>query len=215
MSREIKYTAIILKKQLLGEADEIVTFFTEESGKIRALAKSVRLPKAKLKGFLQPLYLVELAVTHNGQLPKIIRAETKLVFVALRQDLKLLNHALYACELALKFTPDGQKNRKLFLLLLDFFNFLETSSNNLEVALAKFKADFLTIAGFAATAHEDLAVQPVQLETCKALETTFFKDLGNQDWHNLEPLQKFLSRFIEHHFERTVNSERFINASVL
>ena len=47
--REIKHTGIILKKQPLGEADELITLFTKEQGKVRVLAKSVKSAKSKLQ----------------------------------------------------------------------------------------------------------------------------------------------------------------------
>ena len=53
MSRETKLTGIILKKQPLNESDEIITFYTKENGKIRALAKSVKSSKSKLQQKIQ------------------------------------------------------------------------------------------------------------------------------------------------------------------
>lgn len=218
MSREQTYTAIILKKQAYGEADEIVTFFTREAGKMRALAKSVKLPKARLQNALQSPFVVDLRLAGQGHLPKITAAEIKRSFPALRQRLVCAKHAFYAVELVLKFTPDGQKNEKLFCLLLDFLSFLEKRTDNIDsaaatfnAALAKFKAGFLSAVGLSALFHEDLIKQPKQLQECKGLEQADFENLPLLNTGSLGDLQKFLSDFIVYHLEREVKSEGFLN----
>jgi DNA repair protein RecO (recombination protein O) len=79
MSRENTYAALVLKKQPLNEADELITVFTKEIGKLRVLAKSVKFAKSKLQYSLQSLFLVNLTVTGGG-LPKIIGVEVVNLF---------------------------------------------------------------------------------------------------------------------------------------
>ena len=214
MSRETKYTAIILKKQPFGEADEIITFFSLETGKIRALAKSVKLAKSKMQNALQTLFLVELALAGRGNLPKIISAEVKDAFPALREDLEAIKPAYYACELVLKFMPDGQSNPELYTLLKDFFKHLETGRRGYGPALVKFKAGFLNAAGLSPAAHEGLQKESGSLKVCKDLEACAFVELDRQTWQGLEPLQNFLSDFITHHLEREIKSENFLKTVV-
>ncbi|MBI3231986.1 MAG: DNA repair protein RecO [Candidatus Doudnabacteria bacterium] len=216
MSGNQKYTAIILKKQAFGEADEIITFFTRESGKVRGLAKSVKLSKSKLQNSLQCLFVVNLTLAGRGQLPKVIAAEVTESFFSLRLKLEVLKHAFYANELALKFTADGQKNEKLFDLLLGFLKFLETNGRNLELALAKFKTDFLSASGWSASYHQGLARQPKHLDLCLSLENASFNEIGNRkNFGEVAALQKFLSEFIAYHLEREVKSEKFLNSSMI
>jgi len=212
MSREISYTAIILKKQAFGEADEIITFFTREAGKVRGLAKSVKLAKSKLQNNLQNLTLVDVSLAGQGQLPKIIAAEAKQTFTGLRHNLDSLKRAFYASELVLRFTPDGQKDETLFALLLEFLECLDAGAGHADLALAKFKAGFLFSAGLAATAHDSLGNQTENLKLCRDLEACEFGDLQGKPWDNIEPLQKFLSEFIVFHLEREVKSEQYLNA---
>ena len=148
MSRETKYTAIILKKQPYKEGDEIITFYTKEQGKVRALAKSVKLAKSKLQQRLQNLFLLNLTLSH-GSMPKIISAEPVEVFSALRENLEAVKIAFYALELVLKFTPDEQKNEGLFVLFAEFLNFLnsEISPAVQKIGLAKFKINILQVLG--------------------------------------------------------------------
>ncbi len=191
MPREQTYTAIILKKQPLGEADEIITFFTRESGKLRGLAKSVKLSKSKLQNSLQSLFVVQIYLAGKGHLPKIISAEPQKVFSGVREDMEALKCAFYASELVLKFTPDAQKDEGLFDLLVGFLEFLELFPESRGVALAKLKVDFLQLEGFSAAGHRDLAKKPDLLKLCQKLEATAFNDLSGLDLKGLAPLQVF------------------------
>lgn len=212
MPREQSHTAIILKKQPFGEADEIITFYTRESGKVRGLAKSVKLAKARLQNNLQNLTLAEVSLAGHGQLPKIIAAEAKKTFSGLRHNLELLKRAFYASELILRFTPDGQKDEQLFGLYLEFLEYLDSDPSGSDLALAKFKTGFLQAAGLSATAHDSLGGQDKNLRLCRDLESCAFKDLDSKAWEDVGSLQKFLSNFIVFHLERQVKSEGFLNA---
>jgi DNA repair protein RecO (recombination protein O) len=144
MSREKTYQSVILKKQPYGEGDEIVTLYTNEAGKLRALAKAVKFPKSKLAGGLQVLFLAKLVLS-SGRLPKIIGVEVLRSFARLRENLAAVKLAFFSIELTMKFTPDEQKNPALFNLLLWFLEFLNSmglQKQVLEIGLLKFKLEF-------------------------------------------------------------------------
>ncbi|MCL5667179.1 MAG: DNA repair protein RecO [Patescibacteria group bacterium] len=150
MPREIIYNAIILKKQPFGEADEMVTAFTREAGKIRAVAKSSKYSKSKLQYLLQPLFYDKLNVVSAMRIPRIIGGEVRKPFAKIRESLEASKKAFYALEATLKFTADEHKNETLFSLLDDYFDFLnKTCQDNqmLGLGLAKFKINFLQSAG--------------------------------------------------------------------
>jgi len=65
-TRAYKTRGIVLRARNLGEADKIVTLFTEERGKIDAVAKGVRRAKSQLAGRLE--FVTEAALTmHRGR----------------------------------------------------------------------------------------------------------------------------------------------------
>ena len=55
MTKNYFATGIISKSTNFGEADSIFHLITKEYGLVKAVAKSVRKPKSKLKGHLQTL----------------------------------------------------------------------------------------------------------------------------------------------------------------
>lgn len=146
MARENNYLAIVLKKQPYGEGDEIITLFTKEAGKIRALAKSTKLPKSKLQYSLQSLFLSRVTTTSASALPKIIRADAVKVYPHVRERMDAAQMAFYALELLLKATADEHKNEGLFALMTDFLEFLNRAAGDLgllPMGFAKFKMEFL------------------------------------------------------------------------
>ncbi len=50
--RTFRTEAIVLRRKDFGEADRILTLFTPELGKIRALAKGIRKPASRKAGHL-------------------------------------------------------------------------------------------------------------------------------------------------------------------
>ncbi len=219
MSRESTYQAIILKKQAYAEADEIITFFTLEHGKVRALAKSVKSPKSKLQQKLQALFLVQVILSHS-KFPKIIAVEPVEVFAPLRDDLEAMKRAFYITELVLKFTPDEQKNEGLFILLREALDFLASKKeqNLLDLALAKFKIGILEVTGFGIHQANDFRSRP------SAAAYELFLELKNADFNTLlniknpiklDELQGLLSDSIEYQLERAVKSEKYLKHDVL
>lgn len=153
-----KYTGIILKKHPLGEADELLTIFTREHGKIRAKAPGARKIKSRLAGSLQSLNEIEFETAHSsasggsghsaaGRLPVIISVRVVTLNNYFREDLKKLAHALVGVETLYRLSPDEEKNEEIYKMLRDFFKKLGlTHDNNLIVR--QFQMELLETLGY-------------------------------------------------------------------
>ncbi len=53
---------IVLRQLELGEADRILTLYTPQYGKLRAMAKGIRRPASKLRGHLELFTRTKLSV---------------------------------------------------------------------------------------------------------------------------------------------------------
>jgi len=122
-----KLTGIILKKQNYREADQIVSVWTREAGKVRCLAKAVRKSASKLNFAILDLSEVEIYFTGN-HLPTLIGAKPLRQFQTLHQDLKKAAIAFYCAELMMKMTADEHPNSQAYDLLSDFLARLEQES---------------------------------------------------------------------------------------
>jgi len=115
-----KLTGVILKKQNYKEADQIITLWTREAGKVRVLARSVRLPKAKLCYSVQDLCLVEIDLAGRGNMMTLIGSKIIKQFKNLMTDLPKASKGFYAAELMMKMTADEHPNPQAFDLLVEF-----------------------------------------------------------------------------------------------
>lgn len=151
MARESSFTAFIIKKQPLGEADEIVTMLAEGVGKVRAVSKSSKLSTSKLQYALQPMFLVDAALSGNSSLPKLIRASIKMTYPNLHARPDRVALWFVAAEICTKLLPDNQPNDEFYRLIAAFLDFLdsagELSEEQLEIGLLKFKLAAMTSTG--------------------------------------------------------------------
>jgi N-dimethylarginine dimethylaminohydrolase len=104
----------VLKRMDLGEADRILTLYTREHGKLRAVAKGVRKTTSRSAGHLEPFILTDLSLAVGKELDVIAQAETKHAFREVREDLVLTTHAYYLAELTDLLTEDRMDNRAVF-----------------------------------------------------------------------------------------------------
>src|SRR5918999_4872407 len=97
-----KDEGIVLKTIKLGEADRIVTFFTRQNGKVRAVAKGVRKTKSRFGGRLEPYTRVELLIYRGRSLDTITQADIIDPFRGLRHDYDRLWSAAALAEIVEK-----------------------------------------------------------------------------------------------------------------
>ena len=115
--RTLRVEAIVLRHSDWGEADRLLSLFTHEEGKLRAIAKGARRLRSRKAGHLEPFTRVKLMLAHGRDLWIVTQAETVAANLALREDLERIAHASYAVELLDRFTYEEGANRPLFDLL--------------------------------------------------------------------------------------------------
>src|SRR5690606_21696396 len=110
-SRTQRVEAIVLKHADFGEADRMVTLFTRQEGKLRALAKGARKPGSRKGGHLEPFTRVNLLLGKGREIPIIEQAEAIELHTALGSNLEALGYAAYVVELVDRFNADHDENR--------------------------------------------------------------------------------------------------------
>jgi DNA repair protein RecO (recombination protein O) len=139
--------AIIIKRINLGEADRILTLYTPDYGKLKAVAKGTRRPKSKMGGHVELLTHSLLLLARGRNLDIVTQAQTINSFLPLKDDLKRMSCGLYISELVDSFTEEDIENRNLFQLLLDTLDRL-TQSNNNDTVLRYFELHLLNYSGY-------------------------------------------------------------------
>src|ERR1700730_17326878 len=115
MSTE-KATALVLRVIEFSETSSVVTLFTREFGKVRALAKGGRRPKGPFESALDLLALCRIVFLRKSSDALDLLTEAKLErrFRPARGDLAALYAAYYVAELLQELTDDHDPHPQLF-----------------------------------------------------------------------------------------------------
>ena len=118
--RSFRVEAVVLRHSDYGEADRILTLYTRQLGKTRAIVKGARKLTSRKAGHLEPFTHVKLQLATGRDLFIVTQADTVDTYQPLREDLLLTGHASYVMELLDRFTyDDNLESPTLFRLLTE------------------------------------------------------------------------------------------------
>jgi DNA repair protein RecO (recombination protein O) len=128
--RSIRVHAIVLRHADWGEADRLVTLYTREQGKLRAVAKGARKITSRKAGHLEPFTQVKLQLARGRSLFIVTQADTIEAYLPLRETLVMTGTASYIVELLDRFVYEEEgANPTLFRLLADTLKRLATGED--------------------------------------------------------------------------------------
>lgn len=155
--------AIVLKGYDYGEADRILTLYTPQAGKLRAIVKGVRRTKSRKAGHLDLFVRSSLLVARGRQLDIITQAETLENFRPMRDDLWRLSYCHYVAELIDGFSVEEMANYPLYVLAVTTLRRL-ASHANLDLVVRAFEMQLLSTTGYQPQLHRcvhcDATLQP-------------------------------------------------------
>ncbi len=144
--RTYRAEALVLKSVPLGEADLLVTLFSREAGKVRAVAKGARRSTARLVGHLEPLTVTRLALSRGRSLDVINQAETLENFTPLKTNLTAVTRGLQVAELVDGFGSEASPNEPLYQLSLSTLAAIGQAPDD-ELPLLHFQLHLLAVSG--------------------------------------------------------------------
>ena len=144
--RTYRCEGLTLRKAAIGEADLVVTVFTAEHGKLRAVAKGARRSSSKLVGHLEPLTHVRLSLARGRELEIITQAQVTDSLSVLKEDLSSMARGLYVAELLDGFGPEDNPSPGLFRLAANVLRELPRAKDP-EVPLRYFEFHLLRLTG--------------------------------------------------------------------
>ena len=98
----------------------MLTLYTREQGKLRAVAKGARKIRSHKAGHLEPFTHITLQLARTRDIPIITQVETIDPYLPVREDLTRTGYASYVLELLDRFTYEEEGgNLKLFHLLTE------------------------------------------------------------------------------------------------
>lgn len=139
--------AIVIKKQRLGEAGRILTFYTPHLGRVQGVAKGVSKSKSKLSGHLEMFTHSQVSFARGKSIDAITGSQTINSFLAVKDDLSKISYAYYFTELVWHFGAENASHPSLFQLLLDTLNTLG-QENSHELLRHYFEMQIISETGY-------------------------------------------------------------------
>ena len=145
-----KTQAIVIRSFPLGEFDKIITFYTADFGKIRAVARRVRRPKSRFGGSLELLNYGALVFFErpNKDLHTINDFDLIDAFDGIKADFERTAYGCYLAELVDAIEPGHAVDGSVFRLLRRAFGML-TQIDDIALLSRAFELQLLGLTGYA------------------------------------------------------------------
>jgi len=140
--------SIILSRRDFRENDQIVSLYTLERGKVEALARGVKKIISKNSAYLEPFFLVEAEIIPGKELNHLVKAQPISIFKNIRADLHKSLMAGYVMNLLEKFLQNGEKDVRVFNLIMKWLEFLDGNEIKSNSLIYSFIIKFLNLLGF-------------------------------------------------------------------
>jgi len=141
-----KTRGIIIRRSNFGEADRLLTIFTERFGKVKAIAKGARKQQSKLAGNLEPFCLTNFVIAEGRNLDIVTEAEIINCFFKIRNNLKSVNSSFYLAEVIDKLSEEREAHSDVFNLLLQTLEKINYLPD--KIILPYFEINFLANIGY-------------------------------------------------------------------
>ena len=144
-----KTQAIVIRTFPLQEFHKIITFYTPDFGKVKAVAYGVKSPKSRLSGSLELLNHGTLLFQHreNRELQNITDFNLIDGFDAIRSDFTRITYGCYFAELVDSIASEGIASPEIFNLLHTTYQAL-VHADDVPLLARGFEIKFLDCAGY-------------------------------------------------------------------
>ena len=168
----ISTEAIVLRSIDHRETSKLAFFFTRSHGKVIGVLKGIRKNPRKFNTSLDKISVNDIVFYQyrNSDIHLISHCDMKEYFPGVRQDMKRITAAEYACELVNKIMPLEEKNEPVYELLLDYCHAL-AQVRDIGRLVHMFQIKVLSLSGF--EPHIDSCVQCGQDVGPRARFSTF------------------------------------------
>ena len=200
-----KTKAIVIRSTPYGESDRIVTFFSEDFGKIKGIAKGARRSRKRFQNALSLFSFVRLLFfdKEGMGLVRVEGCDILNSFPKIRDHLRKIFYGEYFLELVNEMSGEREANREAFNLLTSSLSDLEVREPQ-EERLRTFEIRMLSLFGYRPNLRRcDLCKKDV--EDFQGAPSVFFSlEKGalvckncSGTWKDLLPLSVGTARLIE------------------
>lgn len=145
--KNYKSEAIVIGKKEIGEADKIYIVFSKNHGKIRLLARGVRLAKSRKRGSLEVFNKVQLEISRGKGIDVVNEVEVLRENYNWKKNLRRLAVAYNLVEVVDRVTLEDVEQKEVYTLLSNSLLRLE-EEKDLKGLRSYFTKSILTLLGF-------------------------------------------------------------------
>lgn len=109
---------VVLRTHKLAESDRIITLITQDSGKVRAVAKGVRKTSSRFGSRLEPMSHVQVMLYSGRSLDVVNQVELIEVPTRTRSHLESITDGLAMCEVVENLSHDRAPSPHLYRMLV-------------------------------------------------------------------------------------------------
>jgi DNA repair protein RecO len=144
----VKVRGIVIKATNVGEADKIITLFTDRLGKIGVVVHGARKAKSRFIASSQIFSYSEFVLYSGRNLYTVNQAELIESFQVVLEDLYTLTYCSYMVELIDALIQNDEANTDLFLLFLKTMYLMTDPEIDRELLVRVFELKAMSIAGY-------------------------------------------------------------------
>ena len=171
--RTFRSEGIVLKRSDFGEADRLLTIFTKDRGKVKAIAKGARKPQSRKTGHIELFMRSNFLFAEGKDLHVLTQAEMIEAYNPLREDLVKTTYAAYGVEMLDRFMQEEERQAEMYHLLANVLGWFGEHDDIL-LAARYYELQLLSLAGF----RPQLFYCVVSGDTIKEEDQFFSADLG-------------------------------------
>lgn len=149
MPPEVATPAFVLHARSYGESDRIVTFITEQTGKVTGIAKGARNSRRRFPGTLEPFVHVRVVFQQrpHTDLAFLVRCELIEPLRAFARDLDRYAAGSYLLELTDRMVLGRESGREVYQLVRDGLGLLDGGAP-IEPLVCAFELHLLAASGY-------------------------------------------------------------------
>ena len=119
MTKLYKVDAVVLRARDCGSADKLLTLFSRERGKIKAMAHGAGKSTSRKRGAVQPFTRSQFLLRAGREIDSVSQCEGLEMHLHLRENFTRLACASYLAELVEALAPEGEPGEPIFFLLME------------------------------------------------------------------------------------------------
>ena len=148
MIRSLKTEAIVLKKKDLLNKDVLISFFTQDLGRLTVFAKGVKKTTSRRSPHLQTGNLITVLVSHRNDHYYLQESQLLSGFSELKKDEDKVKQLYFFLFILDRLLPEQQKEIQIYNLTKNFLIELTKSANKSKLITVEYLNKVMKLMGY-------------------------------------------------------------------